>query len=68
MTELSRGSEQEGATLPQAVPEAELKDVPKEFTSAELERWSMTSDTPVGRLQHLGRVVRLSARPANPFR
>ena len=31
------------------VPEAELKDVPKEFTPAELERWSMTSETPVGR-------------------
>ena len=36
------------------VPEAELKDVPKEFTPAELERWSMTSETPVGRLRHLG--------------
>src|SRR5438067_11723389 len=29
------------------VPEAELQDVPKEFTPAELARWSMTSDTPV---------------------
>jgi len=45
------------------VPEAELRDVPKEFTAAELERWSMTSDTPVGRLQHLGPVVRLSETP-----
>jgi hypothetical protein len=45
------------------VPEAELKDVPKEFTPAELERWSMTSDTPVGRLHHLGPVVRLSETP-----
>lgn len=45
------------------VPEAELKDVPKEFTPAELERWSMTSNTPVGRLQHLGPVVRLSETP-----
>jgi len=45
------------------VPEAELKDVPKEFTLAELERWSMTSDTPVGRLRHLGPVVRLSETP-----
>src|SRR5205814_75296 len=32
------------------VPEALLEDVPKEFTSAELERWSMVSQTPVGRL------------------
>ncbi len=45
------------------VPEALLKDVPKEFTPAELERWSMTSDTPVGRLQHLGPVLRLSETP-----
>lgn len=45
------------------VPEADLKGVPKEFTAAELERWSMTSDTPVGRLQHLGPVLRLSETP-----
>jgi len=45
------------------VPVAELKNVPKEFTPAELERWSMTSNTPVGRLQHLGPVVRLSETP-----
>jgi crotonobetainyl-CoA:carnitine CoA-transferase CaiB-like acyl-CoA transferase len=55
------------------VPEAELKDVPKEFTPEELERWSITSDTPVGRLHHLRPVVRLSetpprwARPAVPL-
>jgi crotonobetainyl-CoA:carnitine CoA-transferase CaiB-like acyl-CoA transferase len=55
------------------VPEAELKDVPKEFTPAELERWSVTSDTPVGRLRHLGPVLRLSetaprwARPSVPL-
>jgi crotonobetainyl-CoA:carnitine CoA-transferase CaiB-like acyl-CoA transferase len=45
------------------VPEAELKDVPAEFTPAELERWSMTSNTPVGRLQHLAPVLRLSETP-----
>ncbi len=45
------------------VPERELQDVPKEFTAAELERWSMASDTPVGRLRHLGPVVRLSETP-----
>jgi len=55
------------------VPEAELKDVPKEFAAAELERWSMTSDTPVGRLGHLAPVLRLSetaprwARPSVPL-
>src|SRR5215468_449558 len=45
------------------VPERDLKDVPKEFASAELERWSMASDTPVGRLRHLGPVVHLSETP-----
>jgi len=45
------------------VPEAELKGVPQDFTPAELERWSMTSNTPDGRLQHLGPVVRLSETP-----
>ena len=45
------------------VPETELKDVPKEFTSTELKRWAMTSDTPVGRLHHLGPVVHLSETP-----
>src|SRR2546430_12294084 len=42
------------------VPEALLEDVPKEFTSAELERWSLVSQTPVGRLHHLAPVLRLS--------
>jgi len=46
------------------VPEAQLNDVPKEFTAAEIERWSITSDTPAGRLQHLAPVVQLSETPA----
>ncbi len=45
------------------VPEHELTDVPTEFTSEELDRWSMETETPVGRLQHLGPVVRLSETP-----
>jgi crotonobetainyl-CoA:carnitine CoA-transferase CaiB-like acyl-CoA transferase len=45
------------------VPEAELKDVPKEFTPAELARWTMTSETPAGRLHHLAPVLRLSETP-----
>jgi crotonobetainyl-CoA:carnitine CoA-transferase CaiB-like acyl-CoA transferase len=45
------------------VPEARLNDVPMEFTPAEIERWSMTSDTPMGRLGHLAPVVRLSETP-----
>jgi crotonobetainyl-CoA:carnitine CoA-transferase CaiB-like acyl-CoA transferase len=45
------------------VPEAELKNVEKEFTPAEIERWTMASDTPDGRLQHLGPVIRLSETP-----
>jgi crotonobetainyl-CoA:carnitine CoA-transferase CaiB-like acyl-CoA transferase len=55
------------------VPEAALADVPKEFAPAELQSWSMTSDTPVGRLHHLGPVLKLSetaprwARPSVPL-
>jgi crotonobetainyl-CoA:carnitine CoA-transferase CaiB-like acyl-CoA transferase len=55
------------------VPEAELKDVPKEFSDAELARWSMTSDTPAGKLTHLKPTVQLSetaphwARPSVPL-
>ena len=45
------------------VPDDDLKDVAKEFTIPELERWSMVSDTPMGRLRHLGPVLRLSETP-----
>jgi crotonobetainyl-CoA:carnitine CoA-transferase CaiB-like acyl-CoA transferase len=45
------------------VPEAELKNVPKDFTPEELARWAMTTDTPVGRLQHLRPVLQLSETP-----
>jgi crotonobetainyl-CoA:carnitine CoA-transferase CaiB-like acyl-CoA transferase len=55
------------------VPETQLKDVPREFTDDELARWSMTSETPMGRLHHLAPVLRLSetaprwARPSVPL-
>ena len=55
------------------VPETALSDVAKEFTPAELARWSTTSDTPVGRLAHLKPVVQMSetspfwARPSVPL-
>jgi crotonobetainyl-CoA:carnitine CoA-transferase CaiB-like acyl-CoA transferase len=42
------------------IPESDLTGVPKEFTNAELEKWSITSETPFGRLRHLGPVVQLS--------
>jgi crotonobetainyl-CoA:carnitine CoA-transferase CaiB-like acyl-CoA transferase len=45
------------------VPEAELKDVPQDFTPEELERWSMMSETPAGRLRHLAPVLQLSETP-----
>jgi crotonobetainyl-CoA:carnitine CoA-transferase CaiB-like acyl-CoA transferase len=47
------------------VPEAELKDVPKEFTPEELAGWSIESQTPVGKLKHLRPTVQLSETP--PF-
>jgi crotonobetainyl-CoA:carnitine CoA-transferase CaiB-like acyl-CoA transferase len=43
--------------------ESDLKNVVKEFTAGELDRWSMVSNTPVGRLQHLAPVLRLSETP-----
>jgi hypothetical protein len=45
------------------VPESALKDIPRDFTPAELGGWSMTTDGPLGRLRHLGPVVRLSETP-----
>jgi crotonobetainyl-CoA:carnitine CoA-transferase CaiB-like acyl-CoA transferase len=45
------------------VPEGALKGVAKEFTPAELAKWTITSDTPAGRLHHLGPVLRLSETP-----
>ncbi len=45
------------------VSEAALRDVPKEIPKADIDRWSIESDTPVGRLRHLGPTVRLSETP-----
>jgi len=45
------------------VPEAQLKDIAKDFTREELDRWSMTSRTPAGRLRHLAPVLRMSETP-----
>jgi crotonobetainyl-CoA:carnitine CoA-transferase CaiB-like acyl-CoA transferase len=55
------------------VPAASLKDVPKEIPQADIDRWSIDSDAPVGRLRHLGPTVQLSetlpywARPSVPL-
>ena len=46
------------------IPQSDLKNLEKEFTPAELERWSMVSNTPVGRLHHLSPVLQLSETPA----
>ena len=45
------------------VPEGELSAAQKEFTTQEIERWSMVTETPMGRLKHMGPVVRLSETP-----
>src|SRR5471030_2340619 len=45
------------------VPEAAARDAPAEFTPAELEKWSMVTDTPSGRLRHLKPVVQMSETP-----
>jgi hypothetical protein len=55
------------------ITEAELRNVDRELYPAEIDRWSIESDTPVGRLRHLGPTVRLSetapywARPTAPL-
>ena len=55
------------------VPVGSLKDAPADFSAAELERWSTTSETPSGRLRHLKPVVQMSetqphwARPSVPL-
>jgi hypothetical protein len=45
------------------VPATALRDVPAEFSEAELERWSTVSETPSGWLRHLKPVVQLSETP-----
>jgi crotonobetainyl-CoA:carnitine CoA-transferase CaiB-like acyl-CoA transferase len=45
------------------VPQRELRDVATEFAADEVARWSIDSETPVGRLRHLKPVVRLSETP-----
>jgi crotonobetainyl-CoA:carnitine CoA-transferase CaiB-like acyl-CoA transferase len=40
-----------------------LREVDDEFYPAEIERWSIDSDTPVGHLRHLGPTVKLSETP-----
>jgi crotonobetainyl-CoA:carnitine CoA-transferase CaiB-like acyl-CoA transferase len=46
------------------LPETEIADVAPEFDAADLERWMMSSDTPMGRLTHLAPVVQFSETPA----
>ncbi len=55
------------------VPEAELRDVPKEFTPEEIKRWSTVGEVPAGKLTHLAPALQLSetkpywARPTVPL-
>lgn len=45
------------------MPESELRDVAEDFAPAEIAGWRIETDTPVGRLGHLGPAVRLSETP-----
>jgi len=47
------------------VPEDAARKAHTEFPQADLDRWSIDSDSPAGRLRHLGPTVRLSETP--PF-
>jgi len=55
------------------VPEAQLKNIPGEFTPAEIEKWTTESVTPAGKLRHLAPTLQLSetqpywARPTVPL-
>jgi crotonobetainyl-CoA:carnitine CoA-transferase CaiB-like acyl-CoA transferase len=55
------------------VPQTALNDVFTEFPQGDIDRWSIDSDAPAGRLRHLGPTVRLSdtpphwARPSVPL-
>src|SRR5438067_6026940 len=42
------------------VPEAQLKNIPAEFTEAEIAKWSVESVTPAGKLRHLAPTLQLS--------
>ena len=54
-------------------PEAELREVPEDFTPDEIARWSTFSDLSIGRVSHLAPVLQLSetqprwSRPAVPL-
>ena len=45
------------------IPEADLKNVPAEFTPEEIASWSTVSDTPMGKLGHLWPVLGLASTP-----
>jgi crotonobetainyl-CoA:carnitine CoA-transferase CaiB-like acyl-CoA transferase len=55
------------------VPESQLRDIPKEFTAGEIDKWSVESVTPAGKLRHLAPALQLSetmpywARPTVPL-
>ena len=55
------------------VPEAELQEVPEDFTPDEIARWSTFSDLSIGQVSHLAPVLQLSetqshwSRPAVPL-
>src|SRR5438874_9925607 len=55
------------------VPEAQLKNIPAEFTPAEIEKWTIETETPAGKLRHLSPTLQLSetqpywARPTVPL-
>ena len=50
------------------VAEAKLQDVPKDFTTEELDDWTTFSDVQAGRLRHLSPVVQLSETQPYWFR
>jgi len=46
------------------LPESDIAGVAPEFDQADLDRWTMSSNTPMGRLTHLAPVIQFSETPA----
>ena len=59
LAQIGRWLQQQGE-----LPESEVAGVAPEFDQSDLERWTMSSDTPMGRLTHLAPVIQFSETPA----
>jgi crotonobetainyl-CoA:carnitine CoA-transferase CaiB-like acyl-CoA transferase len=59
LAQVGRWLQQQGELEP-----SDISNVAPEFDQSDLDRWSMSSDTPMGRLTHLAPVIQFSDTPA----